>query len=609
MGRVSESPRSARAWTAACGAVMTLCSCAPADPPPPSAPEPVFRHDLLDNGAFAEPLVDTSGRSRLPWWRTSGPVSLHPDSTGRAFLELGAGASAAQPLAFHAPFASTLVVRGDVAQGTRIVLAGGDGRRFQMAPVLRGAVHGEFLLRMSDVPEPRPGPALELVFEPAPDQDGRRAGVAGVTAQVDLPCPSEAALKAELIAEIDAIFATWLERGADDLGPRRTAFLAKDFDARTGATLRTSVTGFTSFHQALFEAAMATGNARWTQSLAAFLEDFLTLQLHPATGLPRLYDPVLDAGVDGTPTEIALAFGFLIDVAERGPVAFRDRARAAAVKIGEQVLASGLLPDGNCAASYVPADGRANVNVSHLRRLDVPLQLVRLSALTGDPRFGKAAREPLATLEFTNFWHGTWDAIDPGFDDSFGHYGARAARAARALESAGEFRRFALEGWRHYQPIWRDALRFGGNVAADQVRCWEIGVDLAHVEPGLRTEMGKLLRLAARNHFRGEQYENGAWGDVTIFEFRPMGGGETGDLTGAPVNLLGGLASIYVDEIGLRTDEIRAMYTAVLRSTVQHYKREHGYLLTRGEQAGANSAYGSIRVLGGLVEMLTALCR
>ena len=47
----------------------------------------------------------------------------------------------------------------------------------------------------------------------------------------------------------------------------------------------------------------------------------------------------------------------------------------------------------------------------------------------------------------------------------------------------------------------------------------------------------------------GEQYGNGAWGDVTIFGFSPkVSGMQVGDFTGAPQILLHGLASIYVED-------------------------------------------------------------
>jgi hypothetical protein len=75
---------------------------------------------------------------------------------------------------------------------------------------------------------------------------------------------------------------------------------------------------------------------------------------------------------------------FLLDVAERGSTRFRERAKIAAKKIGDTVLAKGLLPTETVPASYVPKDGTPNVSVNQLRRLDVPLQLVRLSKLTGD---------------------------------------------------------------------------------------------------------------------------------------------------------------------------------------------------------------------------------
>src|SRR4029079_12255256 len=74
-------------------------------------------------------------------------------------------------------------------------------------------------------PIPLPTPRLTLTLQGA---------WRSVEATVDLPCPSEAALRAEVIAEIDEIFRTWFERGIDDVGPRRTGFLAKSFDAVTG---------------------------------------------------------------------------------------------------------------------------------------------------------------------------------------------------------------------------------------------------------------------------------------------------------------------------------------------------------------------------------------
>ena len=101
-------------------------------------------------------------------------------------------------------------------------------------------------------------------------------------------------------------------------------------------------------------------------------------------------------------------------------------------------------------------------------------------------------QQALSDLEFTHAWAGTWDAIDPAFDDDFGHYGARAATAALA---GGEeaFGRFAEEGLEHFLPLWRDALRLGGNVAADQVRCWLLALDVARLDRSYEARVRPLL--------------------------------------------------------------------------------------------------------------------
>jgi hypothetical protein len=109
-----------------------------------------------------------------------------------------------------------------------------------------------------------------------------------------------------------------------------------------------------------------------------------------------------------------------------------------------------------------------------------------------------------------------------------------------------------LDGWRHYEPIWVDALTLGGNVAADQVRCWNLLGDVVKLAPGEKDSIARMLHRASRSHFKGEQYDNGAWGDVTVFRFGPRTGLEVGDYPGAPQNLLNGLATIYTDELGNR---------------------------------------------------------
>jgi hypothetical protein len=554
------------------------------------------------------PFVRTaSGIEPIPWWRSAKGREQLSGSEEPTVMRTASGEWLEQPFAVYAPLVDTLRIRGKVAGSGTLVVLDGKGGRFSRVIAPSGQAPfeitaGEIAAALGRPPSPR----LTLRLEPGPD--GHASTWMEVEASSELPCPTETALRGEIIAQIDEIFTTLFERAGDDVGPRKTALLVKSFDAVTGKTLFVLPTaGFNSVYAALLDAVAVEETPQWRALCDRVLGDFLALQLHPDTGLPRSWDPTRDVPDDTTPVEIALSLGFLIDVADHGPKDLRERARVAAVKIGDVVLRKGLLPDGNCAASYVPRDGTPNADISLLRRLDVPLQLVRLTKLTGDARYAKAAREPLATLEFTNRWAGTWDSIDPGFDDEFGHYGARATRAALALPDDPLFRRFAIEGWKHYDPIWRAALRHGGNIAADQVRCWRIAVELAHLEPLLRPDMGPLLRMAARSHFKGEQYDNGAWGDVTIFDWSPRTTLQVGDLTGSPQNLLTGLASIYVDEIGLRTDEIRGMYTAVLRSSIAQYKKAYGFIADRDERKGANPATGSVRMLTGLVEMLRAL--
>lgn len=586
--------------------------------------EPTVRVQWLDYRAFPDagtPLADVSdalnpgppartaaGFEPIPWWRSAkGRAQFPARIEDETAMRTAAGEWIEQPIAVYEPLVQTLEIGGEVHGSGTVVVKDGKGGRFTCA-VGTGAV-AAFGIVAKDLAASfghRPSPRLTVRLEPAPD--GQAAIWARVEAWSELPCPSESALRAEVVAGIDAIFKVWFTRAIDDIGPRKTAFLAKLFDAVTGETLVVPrTTGFSSMYQALLDAAQVETNPTWNAYLDALLRDFFELQLHPDTGLPRNWDAQNDVPDDATPVEIALPLGFLIDVADHGPQPFRERARAAAAKIGDTVLRTGQMPDGTCAASYVPRDAKPNLDVSQLRRLDVPLQLVRLAKLTGESKYAKAAREPLATLEFTNRWAGTWSAIDPGFDDDFGHYGARATEAALASPDEKTFRRFALEGWKHYDPIWREALRCGGNVAADQVRCWKIGVEIARLEPSLRGDMAALLWMAARSHFKGEQYDNGAWGDVTVFDYKPQTTLQVGDLPGAPQNLLAGLASIYVADLGLRNDEIRGMYTAVLRSSVAQYEKEYGFIADRTERKGANPATGSLRMLTGLVEMLRAL--
>lgn len=564
----------------------------------------------LRNGGFEE-RGDAISPAQIPWWRSQrGSAQLETGAEGATVLRTGPAEHAEQPVAAYAPLAQRLRVTGRVRGAGVVVVTDGGGSVARFPVGEAGEASADFAIAGADLERAfgrQPMPRLVVRLEGAGESVARWDDVA---ATVALPCPTEAALRAEVVAQLDAIFTTWAERALDADGPRATTFVARGFDVVTGASLgrAASAAPVLVLHESLLDAVAAHDEPRWRALLERHLEDLLSLALHPGTGLPCAWDPVADVRIEDAPVEIALAFGYLIDVAREGPEAFRARARAAAVKIGETVLAKGVLPDGEVAASYVPRTGAANPNVSRLRRLDVPCQLARLSALTGDARFVAPAREALRVLEFTNHWAGTWDTIDPAFDDDYGHYGARCATIARALPQESAFERFAVEGFRHFAPLWRDAMRFGGNLAADQVRTWRIAADVARTEPELAAHLAPLVSDAVFAHVQGEQYGNGAWGDVTIFRSNPKTGLQVGDMPGTPQNLLNGLAAAYASDLGLRTDETRALFTAVLRSTVTEYGRPYGFLLGRvANEKGGNQAHGSLRPLLGLTTMLRAL--
>ncbi|MEO0652888.1 MAG: hypothetical protein AAFZ65_19595, partial [Planctomycetota bacterium] len=361
----------------------------------------------------------------------------------------------------------------------------------------------------------------------------------------------------------------------------------------------------------LLDAWAAAPRADWEAALEAYLVDFLELGLHPETGLPRFYDPIADEPLDDEPIEIRVHFEFLLDAAEFGPEATREACRAAALRIGEQVLASGVLPDGGICPRYRPSDGEAQPGTVPIRRLDVPAALARLGALAGDERFRGAAVEAVRELAYDHYWPGTWDRIDPGFDDNFGHYGERATAMWAAWPEEAAFAQLARSGIERYLPLWRDALRFGGNIAADQVRCWRIAVELAHLDPTLAPRVAECLDDAVWVHFTGEQSPGGDWIDVTVVGHDPQRL-PVGDTAGVPQNLLEGLAVATDEALGLDARDLRARFTAVMRTTLQSFGGAHGLIATTRRAQGvgsANPALGSLRFHPGLIEMLGRLPR
>lgn len=591
------------------------------DVPPIAAPmfkgSATRRIDLVDNGHFhAENFDgrDSNGVRPIPWWRSAhGMAQIHATPAPDGYvLATEKGEWAEQPVAAYAPLAGALEIRGRVSGRGRVAWIDGpeiDGKVVSAAFDVGDEAQKklEFKISGRDIAQKlghEPVPRFVLRLEPAaPDA---RVTWHEIACTVELPCPAETELREQILVLLRQVIAPWLTRALDEEGPRKTAFICHEIDALTGARLRNIPGGFSPLYEHLNDLLSVVDDPAWRAALERFLEDFLELGLARETGLPCRWDPLKDEPILDQPTEISLSWSFLIDVAERGPDKFRARARKAAEKIGETVLAHGIQPDGNIGASYFPADARVNPNIVQLRRFDVLAQLARLSALTGDTRYMHAADEALSTFEFTHYWAGTWYAIDPAFDDDYGHYGARAATIALACPTDKLFRRFAIDGFKHFQPLWVDALRLGGNVAADQVRCWSIAADIARLDPALKPGIQAVLPIAARAHFKGEQYGDGAWGDVTIYDFGPRTV-QTGDYPGAPQNLLNGLASIYGGDLGLPRDDLRAMYAAVLASSVEQYLRPYGFLLERSERRGQNSAFGTLRMMLGLVKMLRKL--
>lgn len=573
--------------------------------------------DALDRGLAAE-------RGQLPYWRTTRGTPL-PLLEGRAepgaWAELRArdapaavglwladGAQVAQGAALYAPLAAELVLELTLSGRARIELADGAGKRFTRdvelaagAPPVR-ITGAEIAQELGAAPLPR----LQVLVS------GAGARVERIELRGALPAPDEADLLRDIEGELAWFFSTWSERALDIGGPRATAFWARDFDAVSGATLALLPKSpvLDAFWQQLLDAWEADPRPEWGALLERHVADLLELGLHPSTGLPRAWNAERDEPLDDGVLEVHLYMRHLLELAERGPAAYRKRALGAALRIGEHVLARGVLPDGSIAAAYRTADGAPSTDTVPIRRLDVPAQLARLSAATTDARFGEAAREALFALEFAHHWPGTWDRIDPGFDDNFGHYGERAVAAARALPSVAAFRAFALSGYLRYGPLLTQALRFGGNIAADQTRCWWILRELAVLEPGLRDATRLLLLEAARNHFAGQQGAAGAWLDVTIQGFEPISNLPVGDTSGVPQNLLVGLAHVYERSPDLAAGELRAMFAAVMLSTRAQYKAEYGYISGARRAQGrdaSNSAAGTLRYTSGLVAMLRRL--
>lgn len=578
---------------------------------------------LLDNGDFAE-TVDPKlhPTAPVPWWRGGAGADAVTRRGERSWLRTTATERASQPLAAYRPLAGGATIAGRVEGVGALTVTDGAGRSVRVTIDATESAAGEgraFELELGRLDADRErlaGEGIDVAGDaaafavPMPRLELELAGVlgagpacwTGIEVRVPLPCPSEAELRAEILEHLRWIVAQWDEFVVD----HETGFARYVHDVVTGERLYTRGGGLHPVFSLLVEAASYEAEPRWVELNERFLESWFAHCFHPETGLPRMWNPE-KGGRDDKAQEVFLPLDFLDELTVRGPERWRELALARALGIAEHVLTHGVLPDGEVAGGYRPGDGEPVQGYPHLRRLDAPAQLARLSSRVDDPRLLDAARGAVVSFEYTWLWPGTWQAIDPGLDDDYGHYGARALEMYSAWPEERIFRRVVRGGYDYYLPLWRDALRLGGNVAADQVRCWEIVTGLAELEPELYPEVSSLLRAAVRLHFKGEQYENGAWGDVTVFDFDPKAGLQVGDLPGVPQNLLQGLGFVYREELGLRDEATRAMFTAVMRSSVEQYREPHGYLLGRRRLAGSNPAGGSLRFAAGLVEMLGRL--
>lgn len=594
------------------GAAAILCAGAAA---PQEPEEPVCLVPVLRNGDFAE--QGNPGIEGLPWWEATGDGGSLAAGAEVELKLSGERAGVHQSVPAYAPWVERVILRGRVRGAGVLSVYGGATAALPFHTDLDQARDFEVVLGdVSQLQESlRPRLRVQLagasdVGAPLPSYWSRLEVLA------PLPCPAEDALRAEVLDLLQRAFETVLGGCLDDAGARATPFRTFDFDADTGARLPEGAearAGDVSLHELLLRAWRAAPRANWEAELVRFVEAYLELCLHPETGLERRWDPARDVPADDEPVQVHRGLAFLLDVAANGPEPVRARALSAAERMGRTILARGVLSDGEVAASYRPSDGEPFFDVPQLRRLDVPAQLARLAARTGDPELAAlalhASEEAVLTLAYDHFWPGEWSSIDPGFDDNYGHYGARAASMWAVHPGNEVFRSLALSGFRRYAPLWLDATRYGGNVAADQVRCWEIALEVAALAPETAAEVARLLDAAAHAHFQGEQIPGGAWIDTTVkgFEPRSLPVGDTG---GVPQNLLEGLALVYgARDLGLATDETRARFTAVLRTTVAEFGRAHGFVEQRGAPAGSPGFKGTMRVAVGLVRMLEALPR
>ena len=574
--------------------------------------EAALLYSALDNGDFEDEgpsFEDEDGLQRIPWWRSSHGMSQVERGEDGSLLRCGEGEWVSQPIPVYEPLLEGLRITGEVRGHGVVEITDGRGEvaRFEFDREAPGftsfTITGEELI---DAMGRRPVPRLDLRLSAA-DAPPHSSAWRNLEVLSELPLPTEAELREELLEHLRFICQLWFDRGLDREGEIVMELLTSIPDVITGERAYRLRGGFHSFFSMLRRALEHEEVPEWRAVHETYLESVFRYCLNENTGLPQGWNAARDEPVSMKTMEVAAPLGALIDLAESEPEPWRTRALEAATRVGALILERGVRPDGSIDTRYRPSDGHSNSETSPIRKLDIPAELARLGKLTGDERFTRAALRAVRRFEYTHYWSGQWDYLDPGFDDHFGHFGARGVVMWKYHPDVPSFRQLTVKGLAYYLPIWKDAVRLGGYIAVDEVRCWEILFDAAQLDEEIRGIAREYLWPAMRAHFKSEQYHDGSWGDVTYYRWDPKVNLKVGDLMAIPQNILHGLALCYDDRVDLRTDEVRAMFTAILRTTTTRYRRPYGYLGTLTEHSGQNPGGGSIRLMLGLVEMLARL--
>jgi hypothetical protein len=559
--------------------------------------------DLVHNGDFAE---SAPAGTPIPWWRSTRGMAQLQTVDDVVTVVTGDGVIAEQPIGVYEGALDALRIsfrlRGSgilkITDGRGVVaelpFGGADGMAsYQVNPealiqAFGGAPQPRLLLTLTSV---------DLAYW------------TDVVVTTELPAPSVSELRALCIEELHWIISLWLDRAVADEGP---AFPRSLFDVVTGDRLDFVLDGgHNAWSEVLVRA--AAQDPRWRSQADRLVEDWLTLATNPTTGLPCGWSVEKNERIDRV-AEVHSALSFLQDLGEGAFGLSEDvqrRAKDIAALAFASIAREGPRPDGEIAAAYHSGDGRAIPDVSDLRRLHVPALLARHAASQGDEAGLRLARQAVAAFLYTHLWVGEWHEIDPGFDDRFGNYGACGVELWRAAPKDKYLAHITRSGIKYFLPRWHDALRFGGNIAADQVRCWKLMLEACELDPSIRTELAPVLRSAVHAHLAGQQYSDGAWGDVTFKHADPRTELEVGDLIGTPQNLLEGLALLHDARLegagGLPLALVRAHFLAVLETSRAHYKRDFGYLSSREENPGDDMPRASLGVAVALLTLLERL--